>query len=115
MCHLLSLVLARVPNSVLRSKFAPSVAVLARVVEAKAGQAQVVKPALACLCTMLAAVSAADWLAAAPPFNSVLGFCVDQRPKVRKTAQAGLVDVLAGMQASQQLLAQASEAVLKGE
>lgn len=52
MCHLLSMVLARVPNSVLRAKFAPSLAVLAAVVEAKAEEAPVIKPALSCLCTV---------------------------------------------------------------
>ncbi|GAB4822579.1 hypothetical protein N2152v2_009625 [Parachlorella kessleri] len=113
MCHLLSLVLGRVPNAVLRAKLAPSAQLLAAVVEAKSSEAPIVKPALACLCQVLAAATAADWLAAAPAFNLLLGFCVDTRPKVRKAAQAGLVDVLAGAQAQQAVLSHASEAVVK--
>lgn len=114
MCHLLSIVLGRVPNSVLRSKFAASVQLTASVVESKVQETPVVKPALACLCQILAAVNINDWLAAAPSFNLLLNFALDTRPKVRKAAQSGLVDVLAGLQPHPAVLAQASDAVVKG-
>lgn len=50
MCHLLTMVLGRVPNAVLHAKLAPSVGVLGAVVEAVAANAPAVKPALGCLC-----------------------------------------------------------------
>lgn len=146
MCTLLSMVLPRLPNAVLHSKFGQSSRVLAAVVESKQEDAGVLRPALACLSQVLAAAGEADWPAALPPFNLTLrcassdaavfskkqflvhrsnlfsslnlcvtacSCCLDQRPKVRKRAQTGLVDVLAGLQHCPPGLHAASEAVLR--
>lgn len=48
-----------------------------------------------------------------PAFNQLLAFAMDGRPKVRKRAAQGLVEVLAGMQSSA-ALAPASDLVAKG-
>ena len=71
------------------------------------------KPAVACLSSMLAAADPNDWPASARPFSLLVGFATSPRPKVRKRAHDGLVQVLAAWQHSPALL-QASAAVLAG-
>eukprot|EP00887_Chlorella_sp_A99_P003957 scaffold11.g3957.t1 len=112
MCTLLALVLPRLPTAVLRSKFGQSATALAAVAEAKQEDAAVLRPALGCLAQVLAAAGVADWPAALRPLNILLSGCLDHRPKVRKRATGGLVDVLAGLQRSPAALAPASDAVL---
>jgi ribosomal RNA-processing protein 12 len=113
MCTLLSSVLARVPNAMLKGKFAPSSRLLSSVLEARGEETTVAKPALACLCQVLAALNPADWPSAALPFATVLTACLDRRPKLRKKAHSGLAEVLAGLQPAPSALAEASDAVLK--
>ncbi|PRW60392.1 ARM repeat superfamily [Chlorella sorokiniana] len=113
MCHLLSLVLARVPNAILRAKFGAGSALLCGVVEAKQGEAAVVKNAVPCLGQLLAAHNPADWPSAIRPFNMLLSLSLDSRAKVRRAAQSAVGDVLAGLQAAPAALGQASEEVLK--
>ncbi len=72
-----------------------------------------VKPALLCLSYLLAALDPSNWPAAAAPFNLLLTFLADQRPKVRKRAHTGLVEVLAALQGGP-ALAPASEALARG-
>jgi len=77
-------------------------------------QAGVVKAVLPCLASVLTAVDPADWPSAVRPFGALLQRCADSRPKVRRRAQTGLVDVLASLQRSP-ALPDASAAVLQGD
>ncbi|KAL4855011.1 RRP12-like protein [Chlorella vulgaris] len=112
MCHLLSLVLGRVPNQVLRSKFSAGSQVLCGILEAKQSDTAVAKHVLPCLGQMLAAFNHADWPSAVRPFNLLLSLTLDSRAKVRRTAQSAISDVLAGLQSSHAALGHASDAVL---
>lgn len=72
-----------------------------------------VRAALPCLSHILSALDPADWPAASQPFTVLLRFCIDARPKVRRRAQSGLVDVLAALQRTA-AIADASALVVKG-
>ncbi|KAG2424708.1 hypothetical protein HXX76_014284 [Chlamydomonas incerta] len=113
MLTLLSVVLPRVPAHVLRSKFAGAAELLGGVLAAHRGEAAAAKAALGCLAAVLAAADPGSWLAAVPGLNTLLAFVTDGRPKVRKRAVLGLVEVLAGLQRSPGALGPASELVLK--
>jgi hypothetical protein len=76
-------------------------------------QASVMKPALACLSTVLAAMDANDWPTASLPFSVLLSFSLSPRPKVRKRAHDGLLQVLASVQGTP-VMAAASAALLQG-
>lgn len=76
-------------------------------------QAPLAKAALQCLSQLLAALDPAAWLQAVPAVNQLLAFAMDARPKVRKRAAQGLVEMMAGLQHSV-ALASASELVAKG-
>ena len=73
-----------------------------------------VKAVLPCLASVLTAVNPVDWPSAVRPFAALLQRCADPRPKVRRRAQTGLVDVLAALQRSP-ALPDASAAVLQGD
>ena len=77
-------------------------------------QAGVLKPAVASLSYVLAAADFSDWPSVARPFALLLGFATNLRPKVRKHAHDGLVQVLAALQHTQ-ALQPSSGAVLQGE
>lgn len=72
------------------------------------------KPAVASLSYVLAAADFSDWPSAARPFALLLSFSTNARPKVRKRAHDGMVQVLAALQQSPSLQP-ASAAVLQGE
>lgn len=76
-------------------------------------QAGTLRPALACLGYVTAAVNPAEWAPALRPFTLLLQYSTDGRPKVRKRAQYSLVDVLAALQGTAALQG-ASDAVLRG-
>jgi hypothetical protein len=76
-------------------------------------QAAHAKAALLCLSQLLAALDPSAWLSAVPAFNQLLAFSMDARPKVRKRAAQGLVEVFAGLQHSP-ALGQASDLLAKG-
>ena len=63
---------------------------------------------------MLAALEPADWPSAKHPFDLLMSFCVNPRPKVRKKAHDGLLRVLASIR-STAALAPASAVVLSGK
>ena len=77
-------------------------------------QATVVRPALGSLGQVTAAVEPVEWPSAARPFAQLLRYSLDGRPKVRKRAQAAVLNVLAAAQGTA-ALPSASEAVLKGD
>lgn len=77
-------------------------------------QAGTLRSALHCLSYITAAVDPTEWAPALRPFTLLLRYSTDARPKVRKRAQYGLVDVLAALQGSPALQG-ASDAVLKGQ
>ncbi|KAG2487102.1 hypothetical protein HYH03_014215 [Edaphochlamys debaryana] len=112
MLTLLSSVLPRLPNTVLRSKFSGSAALVGSLLAAHKGEAATAKAALGCLAAILAAADPAAWLAAVPAFNQMLTFVTDNRPKVRKRAVGGLVEVLAALQRSP-ALGSASDLIAK--
>lgn len=72
-----------------------------------------VKPALACLSTVLAAMDPTDWPTASQLYSVLLSFSLSARPKVRKRAHDGLVQVLASIR-STPAMAAASAALLQG-
>lgn len=115
MCSLLAYVLPRVPNSILRSKFAGSSGLVCAVLEGHRSGGPIAKAALGCLPSLLAAMepSLAAWPLALPPFHALLAHLTDARPKVRKRAQGGLAEVLAAL-AGSPVAASASELVMKG-
>jgi hypothetical protein len=77
-------------------------------------QAGVLKPAVASLSYLLAAADFSDWPSAARPFGVLLSFATNLRPKVRKRAHDGMVQVLVALQHTQ-ALQPASAAVLQGK
>ena len=77
-------------------------------------QAGVVKAVLPCIASVLTALDPADWPSAVRPFSVLLQHCTDPRPKVRRRAQTGIVDVLAALQRSA-ALPHASAAILQGD
>ncbi|KFM26255.1 RRP12-like protein [Auxenochlorella protothecoides] len=111
MATLLNSLLPRVPNPVLRAKFAPASALLRGLLAGAGTDAQLARPALGALCQVLAAADPADWPAALPSFGLVLAACADARPKVRRRAHAGLEEVLAAMGVRPATLAAASDLV----
>jgi hypothetical protein len=130
------MILSRVPNSILRSKFVPAVQVLGTVVlqsssssplpdggtTATGGSSKCLRSATSCLCQVLAASDPQDWMPAVPAFNMVLNLSLDKRPKVRRRAQAGIEEVLASLQqqgggggpsSTSAALTQASQSIFK--
>ena len=77
-------------------------------------QAGTLRSALHCLSYITAAVNPSEWAPALRPFTLLLRYSTDARPKVRKRAQYGLVDVLAALQGTPALQG-ASDAVLNGQ
>lgn len=77
-------------------------------------QAGTLRSALHCLSYITAAVNPAEWAPALRAFTLLLRYSTDARPKVRKRAQYGLVDVLAALQNTPALQG-ASDAVLNGQ
>ena len=77
-------------------------------------QAASLKGALSCLGTVVAALDPGNWPLAARPFQVLLAYVLDLRPKVRKRAQSSLQAVLAAIQATPAIGA-ASDSVLKCE
>lgn len=76
-------------------------------------QAGTLRAGLACLGYITAAVNPTEWAPALRPFTLLLQYSTDARPKVRKRAQYGLVDVLAALQGTPALQG-ASDAVFRG-
>mmetsp|Transcript_58137 Transcript_58137/g.184995 ORF Transcript_58137/g.184995 Transcript_58137/m.184995 type:complete len:787 (+) Transcript_58137:188-2548(+) len=111
MCNLLGLVLARTPNAVLRSKLTQSLSVLLAILEQNQSSAPASKAILLCLQQVVAAADPNSWLHAAKGFSAILRFVADPRPKVRKRAQAGCIEVLAALQRTAGLKP-ASESIL---
>lgn len=77
-------------------------------------QASAVKPAIACLSAVLAAMDPSDWPSAKAPFEVLVSFCLNSRPKVRKKAHDGVLHVLASIRDTA-ALAPASAVLLAGE
>ena len=116
MCNILSLVLVRVPTSVLRPHAVPAVQTITTLIEgtSTAATAPIVvrRHAIPCLTQILAAMGPSDWPAMSRGFSLTLAACLDHQPKLRKRAQSGVVDVLAALQSMPTALGPASEAVL---
>lgn len=68
---------------------------------------------LSCLATVTAAVDPREWASAVRPFGLLLGLSLDERPKVRKRAQEGVIGVLAAVQGTSAAEA-AGSAVARG-
>jgi len=115
MLTVLAATLGRVPTSVMRAKFGGAVGLLADVVRDAREQTAAVKGAIGCLGTVLAAVDAANWAAAAPAWQLLLSFTTDARPKVRRRAVSACVEILASAQFLPPLLAQQSEVLAQCE
>ncbi|MEW5303887.1 MAG: hypothetical protein WDW36_006539 [Sanguina aurantia] len=112
MCTLLGAVLPRLHNGILRSKFSGASAVMCALLEKHRSHANVCKAALHCLSPILGGLDPSNWPPALLPFNTLLSFAVDGRPKVRKKAQAGLVEVMAALRGGASH-GQASEAIAR--
>lgn len=77
-------------------------------------QAAVSKAGLGCLAAVLGALDPGHWPSAVAPFALLLSFVLDNRPKVRKRAHQGVVEVLAAVRPTP-ALGHASEAIAKRE
>lgn len=112
LCTLLAMVLERLPAAFLCAQFASTTSMLCATIQQHKDEASVMKPALACLSTVLAAMDANDWPTASLPFSVLLSFSLSPRPKVRKRAHDGLLQVLASVQGTP-VMAAASAALLQ--
>ena len=75
-------------------------------------QAGAVRAAVAALGQITAAQDPNNWPTAVAPFNSLLKFSLDPRPKIRRAAHAAVRDTLAVLQALK-AASNASEAILR--
>lgn len=98
LCTFLAMVLKKTPASVVRSKGAAALKLLVGLLATDAESASTLKAALSCVELLIRAVDTSNFLTVAPAFNSLLRFCLDQRPKVRKRAQLCMTEVLSSLQ-----------------
>ena len=103
---LLQVVIPGVPDAVLRTKFKPVAAAFTKFSEAHAQgeDSTVLRPLIHCVSCVLIAqeASAATWSrpVVLKFFHVILGFMADRRPKVRKIAYKGILDILQAHKAS---------------
>ena len=76
-------------------------------------QAATVKAALLCLGRVTSFLNPGEWSSTVRPFGLLLKYAIDTRPKIRRHAQVGLVEVLAAVQGTA-AHAPASETILRG-
>lgn len=76
-------------------------------------QAGAMRAAVAALGQVAAAQDPNNWTTAVAPFNCLLKFSLDPRPKVRRAAHAAVRDTLAALH-NLKSAGNASEAILKG-
>ncbi|KAL2650995.1 hypothetical protein R1flu_019123 [Riccia fluitans] len=107
----LARVIDRVPPAVLRSKSEKTLQLLLQVLNVDASVAATVKPALNCVKTVVTASDLSNWLPLTKSFNIALKYCVDLKPKVRKSAQKCVSQMLLGFQ-RHPVFAPASDAVV---
>lgn len=111
LCTFLAIVLPKISQAVIRSKGGAALLLLVAI----AGNGNVsgggLKPSFTCIAALLRAADKSDWPCLAPPFNILVKYCLDQRPKVRKRAHECTADALRGFQGSPSL-AMASEIIV---
>eukprot|EP00873_Tetraselmis_striata_P019446 jgi/Tetstr1/439710/TSEL_028129.t1 len=96
---ILSTVLSRTPSSVVRAKYQASSALIADVMDLHMDKAAPLKAYLGCLAQLLAAADPSSWgPLTVRPWGMLLHLATDPRPKVRKRAATGMVEVLAALQ-----------------
>uniref|UniRef100_A0A2C9KFX2 Uncharacterized protein n=1 Tax=Biomphalaria glabrata TaxID=6526 RepID=A0A2C9KFX2_BIOGL len=100
MAHLLSVVIKRVPVSVLRSRYSQVEKILLNTIT-ECVQNQVLsplKPALSCLASLLRVQDLTKWLdgSTTHAFNALLAFITHKKPKLRRAAQTAIKVVLKG-------------------
>ncbi|CAK6979026.1 RRP12-like protein [Scomber scombrus] len=98
--YLLNLVMKRVPNPVLMSKFSDTTKALMDVMskQATSEAASALRWILSCLATLLRKQDASVWTypTTLQAYHGLLSFTVHNKPKVRKAAQQGVCSILRG-------------------
>ncbi|KAL2533290.1 ARM repeat superfamily protein [Abeliophyllum distichum] len=111
---ILSLVVDEFNTSILKTKYDYLSELLIRVLRLKTIGVNGIVPALKCVSLLLIVREKVGWADVAQLYGVLLGYIIDDRPKVRKQSQSRLRDVLSNFQISPllaPLLAPASEAV----
>lgn len=110
--NLLSSVLVRVPNQIIRSRCVQGTAILVNIIET-CNDEDVARAAIAPLSQFMASMSSQDWPALSRGFNIILTACINDHAKLRKKAHSGVVDIMAALQTVPAALGSASDAILK--
>lgn len=94
---LLSVIFPQVPPGVLHSKFEAIANLFLNILRQQSEEAYVTKSVLSCCSTVVSVLERAMWAqqASCNLLQALLVFAVDERPKVRKEAQAGVVKAVA--------------------
>ena len=96
--YLLAIVIQEVQRNVLQAKYVQVCEVLTGVLKLGMNNAAIVKPVLACLGRMIISVDV--FTVVVPIFQLLLGFTVDNRPKVRAEAQSKLHEFIVVLSSS---------------
>ncbi|KAJ3195578.1 hypothetical protein HK101_011721 [Irineochytrium annulatum] len=104
--HLLSLVFVRIPSNILRFKFSAIASTLSSTLQSYQTAGAIIRDAISCIESLLAAQDHASWLAAFTSgpvgkaselrslFVVLMIFAIDERPKVRRRAHDALKRLL---------------------
>lgn len=115
--NLLDLILTRVSSPVIKSRafgvIKVAVDLLANIDNTTEVHSNLKVAIIPPLAHLLAGTGPEDWVPVSRGFIIILASSFDQRPRVRKKAQSGLVDILSSFQSSSALLSNASDSILK--
>eukprot|EP01018_Ginkgo_biloba_P036851 Gb_09813 [translate_table: standard] len=98
LCTFLSIVLTKMPSSVLSSKATEALNVLVGLHGEEGLGAGTIKATMKCMACLLTAADSSNWGPIAPSFKMLLNYSIDKRPKVRRCGQLCLEQVLRSFQ-----------------
>ena len=104
LCTFLAMVLRRTPAAAVQAMGDAALQLLVGLLATDAHNPNTVKAALSCVGSLIRGVGGAA-------FSSLVGFCLDPRPKVRKRAHLCTTNVLSSLQGTAHALGTASEVV----
>jgi ribosomal RNA-processing protein 12 len=104
LCTFLAMVLRRTPAAAVQAMGGAALQLLVGLLATDAHNPNTAKAALSCVGGLIRGVGG-------PAFRSLVGFCLDPRPKVRKRAQLCTTDVLSSLEGTARALGTASEVV----
>jgi len=112
LCTFLSMVLPKVSQAVLRSKWAATVDSLVKILKRNSVSAGAAKFGMKCISYLLTTGDKSNWILVESAYGILLNYATDRRPKVRKRAHLCLEEILRSYQGSS-VLVKASEGVEK--